>query len=304
MNDSNPFWNLSDLKEISNQAELFDVLEQGDSLKGLSFRRQALAGEEWQRIEIRDKQFVDCQFSQTRFVGITFRNCTFEGCLFIGSIFKACNFHRCNFKSTNTHKISIEKTYIDPLSFDACLDKNSHQNIGTHLFHELLKNSRDEGQPEFERDANFLYLRWKRYQDWYEIGQKRKRIVKKRTLDLCVLGEVTKASLSCWVRCFWEVSAGSGLRIGRFGLSATIAALVFSVINCVYRVELGLERDDEPIAGYWEALYFTIISLTTLGYGDIAPTTTVGQLLASFQSIVGFILFAALASMLFRRFFP
>lgn len=303
MNDNDPFWNLSDLSAISNQADLLEELGKADTLKRMWYRPLVLEPEEGKRTEFRNKQFVDCRFSHTRIVGITFRNCTFEGCLFIGSTFKECRFHGCEFKSTNTHKISIEKTYIDPLSFRDCLDRTKHQNVGTHLFQELLKNSRDEDQIHFERDARFLFLRWERYQKRYELRKKRSEICI-RTLKLGLVYEVMKDSLLCFGGWFWEVAAGSGLRIGRFAVSAISTAAVFSGVNYLCKEELGLQRGGVSIEGYWDALYFTIISLTTLGYGDITPTSNAGQILASFQSVVGFILFATLASMLFRRFFP
>ena len=303
MKENDPFWKLPGLREISSQAEFLEELEDSDTLSRIWYLPRVVEREEGFRREIENRRFVSCRFSHTQVIGFTFRNCTFEGCLFIGSTFKDCKFHKCHFRSTNTHKISIERTYIDPLSFDGCLKKQEHQNIGTHLYQELLRNSRDEDQILFEQDARFLFLRWERYQKWYETRKKLSE-AKISALRLGLLLEVWKASLSCLGRWLWEVSAGSGLRIGRFTLSAISTALVFSAINCLCRQDFGLEREGDPIGGYWDALYFTIISLTTLGYGDITPSTTAGQLWASFQSIVGFILFATLASMLFRRFFP
>lgn len=304
MIDNDPFWTPPVLENCGSQEELFRLLEANDLLENVWYLPAILTKEEGRRTRIRGKTFRRCRFSQTRFEDIIFRNCTFEHCWLIGSEFHDCAFHSCTFIRTNTYKIAIEKTYIDPLSFSSCLDKRKHQNIGSHLFRELLRNSRDEGQPEFERDAKFLFWRWKRYQHWYEIKQKLKGVVDRRALNISLLCEVLKGTWSyCW-RLFWEVVSGSGIKIGRFALSATVTAAVFSTVNYICRDELGLERAGSPTIGYSDTLYFTIISLTTLGYGDITPSTTAGQLWASIQSIVGFILFAMLASMLFRRFFP
>ena len=303
MTDKDPFWNLVDLKEISTQEEFFEELKKSDTLMGLWYIQQVLECEEGRRTEIRNKKFVGCRFSHTQIIGITFRNCVFESCLFIGATFRDCSIHRCSFRSTNTHKISIEETYINPLSFDDCLDKDRHQNIGTHLYQELLKNSRDEDQIHFERDARFLFLRWERYQKRYELGQK---IVELRGLAqwLKLLLELLTGSVSCSIRWIWEFAFGSGVRIGRFLMTAVLVALVFFGFNFFFRKELGLELDGRPIEEVTEAWYFTVVSLTTLGYGDITPTTSLGQLVASAQSIVGFLLLALLASMIFRRLFP
>lgn len=49
------------------------------------------------------------------------------------------------------------------------------------------------------------------------------------------------------------------------------------------------------IEGYVDALYFTVTTLTTTGYGDITPQTPFGKLFAVFIMVVGVALFVQLA---------
>ena len=45
--------------------------------------------------------------------------------------------------------------------------------------------------------------------------------------------------------------------------------------------------------GYLDALYFSIITLTTVGYGDLHPVTAIGKLFTIFYILIGIgILFA------------
>jgi voltage-gated potassium channel len=53
-------------------------------------------------------------------------------------------------------------------------------------------------------------------------------------------------------------------------------------------------------AAYIDALYFTVATLTTTGYGDITPTTPVQKIVAVFIMVVGFALFVQLARALFQ----
>jgi hypothetical protein len=41
---------------------------------------------------------------------------------------------------------------------------------------------------------------------------------------------------------------------------------------------------------YWDAVYATWIAMTTVGYGDMAPVTGLGRLIASLDAFVGLIL--------------
>jgi Ion channel len=78
-------------------------------------------------------------------------------------------------------------------------------------------------------------------------------------------------------------------------------ALVLATVNNIWAPEMGLKLK-EP--SFVDALYFTIITLTTIGYGDITPTTTLGKLIVSGEGVTGFVLFATLASMVYRKILP
>ena len=302
MNNNNPFWNLPNLEEIDSQDGFLQRLQDTEALENVLYRPENLGNKGHRTIKIESKMFLRCSFSHTRVIGIIFHDCVFKECLLIGSTFEDCEFHRCDFELTNTYKISFVSTYIDPRNFRRCLDRKKYQNIGVHLFQELLNNSRSQDQVIFEREAMFQFLRWKRFQDWYEVRQDCEKLKDGFKPKRALLVRVIREYASCALRKAWECVSGSGLRILNFVVFATLSALVFSFFNHRFGEDFGLTANGSW--DYWKALYFTIISLTTLGYGDITPTTSLGQMMAGLQSIFGFILFALLTSMLFRRLFP
>ncbi|MCB9992205.1 MAG: ion transporter [Hyphomicrobiaceae bacterium] len=63
----------------------------------------------------------------------------------------------------------------------------------------------------------------------------------------------------------------------------------------------ALQHDTNPeIGNYADALYFTVATLTTTGFGDITLTGSVGRMLSVGVMIVGVTLFLRLAQVLFR----
>ena len=52
------------------------------------------------------------------------------------------------------------------------------------------------------------------------------------------------------------------------------------------------------IRGFWHALYFSVVTMTTLGFGDIAanPDSWCGQTLLMVQVILGYVLLGALVT--------
>ena len=78
---------------------------------------------------------------------------------------------------------------------------------------------------------------------------------------------------------------------------AALLTFVFIVTGFVYTSFVGVS---EGMSGYIDALYFTITSLTTTGYGDILLPGTWGRILSIITMVVGITLFFRLAQALVR----
>ena len=295
-----PFWKLEEAEQIDSQCAFYNRLDEKNHLKSIIYSPDHLGRVNPSTVQrIEGKRFEKVSFSKTTISDVIFHNCTFHQCQLIATKIENCEFHGCQFVETNTHKIAIKETYLDPLSFSKCLNRRTHQNIGVHLYRELLLNSRNERQVEFERDAFFLFFRWKRYQDAYELrnGWSNATKGKEYLASLRVGGNIL-------LRLGWEKLFGCGVRLRYFILTVLFTLVLTTCLNYALRVEFGLTLGENPISSWSEAFYFTTVSLTTLGYGDITPTTMVGRVAASIQSVIGFFLFALSASMLFMRMAP
>ncbi len=76
-----------------------------------------------------------------------------------------------------------------------------------------------------------------------------------------------------------------------------IIVFVFVLTAIVYVVE---EHRNPKIQTYVDALYFTVTTLTTTGFGDITPTGTTGKILAIVIMVFGVSLFIRLIQTIFR----
>ena len=77
---------------------------------------------------------------------------------------------------------------------------------------------------------------------------------------------------------------------------ASLVTFVFVTTGFVYATFLG----HDGIAGYVDALYFTVATLTTTGFGDITLPGSVGKLLSIAIMLVGITLFLRLAQALIK----
>lgn len=79
----------------------------------------------------------------------------------------------------------------------------------------------------------------------------------------------------------------------QFGLVA-VALILLIIISTVF---FHLTEKWNWIDSY----YFTIVTVATVGYGDIHPTTDIGKIGATIVIIMGIGLFSAFATMLLKR---
>jgi Ion channel len=78
-------------------------------------------------------------------------------------------------------------------------------------------------------------------------------------------------------------------------------AIEVFIIFAVYHYDLAVlfEVNDTKIVSFGDALYFSVVTGTTLGYGDISPLSAVSKLLASIQPLV--LLFIVISVLAYAR---
>jgi voltage-gated potassium channel len=74
----------------------------------------------------------------------------------------------------------------------------------------------------------------------------------------------------------------SRAKIGIFIFSVLVICIIFGTI--MYMVE----SDESGFTSIPKSIYWCIVTLTTVGYGDIAPASSLGQFIASVIMIMGY----------------
>lgn len=90
------------------------------------------------------------------------------------------------------------------------------------------------------------------------------------------------------VRFLGEASLlSTALRNARYKI-AVFLVTVLCIVIVVGSVMYLIEGPESGFTSIPKGVYWAIVTLTTVGYGDIAPTTPVGQALAAFVMILGY----------------
>jgi len=88
-------------------------------------------------------------------------------------------------------------------------------------------------------------------------------------------------------RSIWRVSA----------IAAAIAA-IFGMIYAIFPLLLNI---NDSAKTPFTPFYFSIVTYTTLGFGDVKPATLLGELLVSFEVILGYVTLGLLLSVLANK---
>ena len=93
----------------------------------------------------------------------------------------------------------------------------------------------------------------------------------------------------------WEFTSRYGESPRRWFCLAVAIVLVFAILY-------GAFGWVAPVSSWFDYIYFSIVTITTLGYGDIHPVNAMGKIVASAEVISGIVLFGLFLNLLTRKF--
>lgn len=100
------------------------------------------------------------------------------------------------------------------------------------------------------------------------------------------------------IQTFTSVIAAKKFEFLTLLIFASIIVFVSSVL--IYVMEAN--NPDSPIDTLFEALYWSIVTISTVGYGDITPTTEAGRTVAMFVIVAGIAVFSFTTSLIVTAF--
>jgi hypothetical protein len=272
--------------DTCDEAALLDLLNSDGKVERVVYEGAALTLPH----KLQGATFTDVWFKRTIIENARFYDCHFVDCRLLGVTFRNCEFHDCIFAHCNTHKIKFEQTYIDPKSFVRLPNQKDYSNIGVHLFQQLYRNAHEIFQPDFQNSAEYEFKLWKSFEleaKWRTGDPQRARIAKRW------FGNI-----------FFFLASGYGLRPSRIiawlilFLMGTIAFnhMCWTLFDFHSGSGLSVKEATPELA-----IYYSIVTLTTLGYGDITPQSIFGLRAASVEVIFGLVGLALLASALIKK---
>jgi hypothetical protein len=248
-------------------AELLPVFKQldrdgviriyGAHLRGADMRGLTLTGKNLRDSDLTDVCFEDARFDRVGFDGSTLDDVNFEG-----AILQRCDLRRV----TSLQRCKWYETILDGVRMPTFRD------LGVGCIYL-------EG-PEVDR-AKAQYV-FRTFKEVYKRAgdQDGAGLFYEREMDM--KRALSKGTERLWHGALWAL-CGYGERpiraIGTFLLCILAYAVAYTFLDVI--------GPNGPIDGdFWEALYFSAVTFTTLGYGDMRPDG-LARLLASTEALLG-----------------
>ncbi len=270
-------------KRVDSLSE-FNRCGDGDTFKNIQYFPNEFKSSNRHPIIIKGKKFIEVSFKDTDFVNVRFIDCRFNKCLFIGATVTDCEFTNCKFVDTNTSKLKIKNCLINPTIFEDNFDLDLDSNIAVDLYHSIYKNSSESHQPEYAVESLYrMKVAEKKQLDW-----KRKN---KDIDETTYRKEKLKHIISDFV-------SGYGLRVSKVLRFLIIVIIFFTILNYVLR---SFIFENWQCFTWIDSLYFTCVTITTLGYGDISPNTQIGKIFIVIQALSGFVVISLFLSAFANR---
>jgi len=88
----------------------------------------------------------------------------------------------------------------------------------------------------------------------------------------------------------WLITSDCGRSLSRWGLLIFVQVILFA---CLY-TQVGVDYGEHDT--WLSPIYFSVVTITTLGYGDVLPTTVGGQIVTICEVVIGYIMLGGLLS--------
>ncbi len=99
-----------------------------------------------------------------------------------------------------------------------------------------------------------------------------------------------KNRLNSYIYKLWSITSDCGRSFTRWAMWTTAIAALFAVAYSFVAIDYGdYETSLSP-------LYYSVVTMTTLGYGDAIPASTAAQIVAMIQVVIGYVMLGGVLS--------
>lgn len=321
-------------KAAADPSEVLAGIRNGKSANGLCLRGARLAGEDLSGLDFSGADLTEADLSgavlrgtklcaanlyRARLAGADFlmadlSNAELRDCQAEGAGFGAADLSGARMAGARLREASLSRSTL--IGADLCVVDLSAARLqeadlsGANLAGADLRGADLSGarvaRASFRdcdlRDACFSGLRGFASADWIgvdlrEADFRHAHEIRRLILDENFLWEFrTQGWTSELLYRLWRLTSDCGRSLGRWGIWTLTLITVFALLFRTVDIDYG-----HHVPGLLSSFYFSVVTLTTLGYGDILPASPAAQALVILEVTFGYLTLGGLISILANK---
>ncbi len=278
-----------DLRGIDlSKADLSDAKLVGSNLEGANLRGANLKNCELLRANLKGADLTECDATSAGFGHADLSRATLFAAQLEGATFTKATLTDADLRSVKLHNGRLRESDLGGADFSCAdlkdVDLTAARVSRAHFFDTDLSGaslSRLQGYSDADWiganivDANFCgaYMARRLIADQNYIYEFRK--------------QSRASAITYWI---WWATSDCGRSLVRWGAWIGVIVLAFAGIYQVVDVDFGVYRTS------LSPLYFSVVTLTTLGYGDVLPISMAAQVIAMAEVFLGYVMLGGLLS--------
>lgn len=253
---------------ILDGAQIQGANLEGADLSGASLVRTSLSQSNLSRIEA-----YDANFDGATMLAVNLGGANLEESSLIGAQLVGAQLERCNLRGADLTDADLQLTHVRGACFDSC-------RVDGALMHNIYNYDK----------ASWLRL------DLRLVDFTGAYMLRSFILDQNYLEEFrTTNSAHAVVYSIWRLTSDCGRSLARWGILTLVLVASFAWMLSACNVDYG------PHPTIISPLYMSVVTLTTLGYGDALPVSVPAQMVVMAEVVTGYLLLGGLLSILSNK---
>jgi uncharacterized protein YjbI with pentapeptide repeats len=273
--------------------DLTDARLSGADLRGCSLRGSTLEGAQFVGADLTGADLTDCRASgavfgqadltDTSFFGADLSGASLSSSTLHGADLRAADLDRARMREVDLTKADLSRATITEVDLTDAVVAGARFNDAD------LSRSELQGLKHFEA-ADWIGV------SVLDIDFSGAYLVRREIMDQNYLFEFrTRDQLHSILYKVWKATSDCGRSVTRWAAMTVMVALLFAVFYTIVDIDYGPNRTA------LSPLYFSVVTITTLGYGDALPKSMVAQILVMLEVAVGYMMLGGVLSIFATR---
>jgi hypothetical protein len=263
--------------------DLRDAVLSGADLSGAELSGADLTGAILIDVTARSTGFGSAQLADANFRGADLTGASFSHANLAGATLQAtklngARLYRCDLSEADLAGADLTDADLGNAALDGAVFRDS-----------ILHRARFAGATGYQ-SVNWIGV------DVLHADLNGAHLFRRHVMDTLYLAEFkSHSALNGYIYVLWQLTSDCGRSLWRWAGLTALLATTYAAIYTLVAIDFG------PNETWLSPLYFSVVTLTSLGYGDALPTSVMAQLAVMSEVVGGYVMLGGLMSILSNK---